>query len=217
MTVPIHRNPHATLTPLSATVFPAVSGVEMATSLFPQSLFEQFRLHAHLCIHRLQTTVLVFQSLQLAGHRGIMSPRGEVVKTDRRDARGLAQLLRMGWYRPAHRKSASSQEMRALLAGRRQMHSKAIDLEQTLRGLLRGFGMKISDVSRGKFAARIRELVAGQEMLMKIVESLLSARDAIWREFAKLHREVLAIVKADETCRRLMTTPGVGAVVSALS
>ncbi|MCB1834873.1 MAG: IS110 family transposase [Geminicoccaceae bacterium] len=137
-----------------------------------------------------------------------------VVKTDRRDARGIAQLLRMGWYRPVHRKSASSQEMRVLLAARRQMQAKAIDLEQTLRGLLRGFGMKVGSVSRGKFAARIHELVAGQEMLTRTAEPMLAAREAIWREFAKLHREVLAIVKADETCRRLMTAPGVGAVVS---
>ncbi|MFT4159477.1 IS110 family transposase [Shinella sp.] len=137
-----------------------------------------------------------------------------VIKTDRRDARGIAQLLRMGWYRPVHRKSTSSQEMRALLAARRQMQAKAIDLEQTLRGLLRGFGLKLGDVSRGKFAARIRELIAGHEMLTRITEPMLAARDAIWREFTKLHREVLALVKADETCRRLMTTPGVGAVVS---
>lgn len=137
-----------------------------------------------------------------------------VVKTDRRDARGIAQLLRMGWYRPVHRKSASSQEMRVLLAARRQMQAKAIGLEQTLRGLLRGFGMKVGSVSRGKFAARIRKLVTGQEMLTRTAEPMLAAREAIWREFAKLHREVLAIVKADETCRRLMTAPGVGAVVS---
>ncbi len=101
-----------------------------------------------------------------------------------------------------------------MLAARRQMQAKAIDLEQTLRGLSRGFGMKLGDVSRGKFAARIRELTAGHEMLTKITEPMLSARDAIWREFAKLHRELLAFVKADEACRLLMTAPGVGAVVS---
>ena len=81
------------------------------------------------------------------------------IKTDRRDARGIAQLLRMGWYRPMHRKSVPSQEVRALLAARKQMQIKAMDLEQTLRGLLRGFGLKVGDVSRGKLAARIRELV----------------------------------------------------------
>ncbi|NPD70309.1 IS110 family transposase (plasmid) [Lichenicola cladoniae] len=136
------------------------------------------------------------------------------IKTDRRDARGIAQLLRMGWYRPVHRKSVPSQEIRALLAARKQMQIKAMDLEQTMRGLLRGFGLKVGEVSRGKLAARLRELVAGHAMLERIVEPMLAAREALWREFVKLHREVLTIVKEDEVCRRLMTVPGVGAVVS---
>ena len=136
------------------------------------------------------------------------------IKTDRRDARGIAQLLRMGWYRPVHRKSVSSQEVRALLAARKQLQIKAMDVEQTLRGLLRGFGLKVGEVSRGKLAARVRELVVGHTMLERIVEPMLAAREAMWREFAKLHREVLGIVKEDQVCRRLMTVPGVGAVVS---
>ena len=107
-----------------------------------------------------------------------------------------------------------SQEVRALLAARKQMQIKAMDLEQTLRGLLRGFGLKVGDVSRGKLAARIRELVSGHAMLERIAEPMLTAREALWSEFAKLHREVLAIVKGDTICRRLMTVPGVGAVVS---
>jgi len=136
------------------------------------------------------------------------------VKTDRRDARGIAQLLRMGWYRPVHRKSVPSQEVRALLAARKQLQIKAMDLEQTLRGLLRGFGLKVGDVSRGKLPTRIRELATGHAMLELIVEPMLAAREAMWCEFAKLHREVLAITKADPVCRRLMTVPGVGAIVS---
>ena len=135
------------------------------------------------------------------------------IKTDRRDARGNAQLLRMGWYRPVHRKSVPLQEVRALLAARKQMHIKAMDLEQTLRGLLRGFGLKVGDVSRGKLA-RIRGLVSGHAMLERIAEPMLTAREALWSEFSKLHREVLAIVKEDQVCRRLMAVPGVGAVVS---
>ena len=85
------------------------------------------------------------------------------IKTDRRDARGIAQLLRMGWYRPVHRKSVPSQEVRALLAARKQMQIKAMDVEQTLRGLLRGFGLKVGEVSRGTLHASIpagRRLVA---------------------------------------------------------
>ena len=121
----------------------------------------------------------------------------------------------MGWYRPVHRKSVPSQEVRALLAARKQMQIKAMDLEQTLCGLLRGFGLKVGDVSRGKLAARIRELVSGHAMLERIAEPMLTARARrCGASSAKLHREVLAIVKEDQVCRRLMTVPGVGAVVS---
>ena len=108
----------------------------------------------------------------------------------------------MGWYRPVHRKSVPSQEIRALLGARKQLQTKVLDLEQ------------VGDVSRGKLPAHIRELAAGHAMLEKIVEPLLAACEAMWREFAKLHREVLVIVKKDQVCRRLMTVPGVGVLVS---
>lgn len=146
--------------------------------------------------------------------KAALSAMAMAIKTDRRDARGIAQLLRMGWYRPVHRKSVPSQEIRALLAPRKQMQIKAMDLEQTMRGLLRGFGLKVGEVSRGKLAARLRELVAGHTMLERIVEPMLAAREALWREFVKLHREVLTIVKGDQVCRRLMTVPGVGEAAS---
>ena len=94
------------------------------------------------------------------------------------------------------------------------MQIKAMDLEQTLRGLLRGFGMKVGDVSCGRLAARVRGLVNGHAMPERIAEPMLTAREALWREFAKLRCEVLAIVKEDQVCRRLMTVPGIGALVS---
>jgi transposase len=164
----------------------------------------------------------LYDGLQAAGYDVVLLETRHVkaalsamaVKTDRRDARGIAQLLRMGWFRPVHRKSVPSQEIRALLGARKQLQIKVMDLEQTLRGLLRGFGLKVGDVSRGKLPARIRELAAGHAMLERIVEPLLAAREAMWGEFTKLNREVLTIVKEDQVCRRLMTVPGVGAVVS---
>jgi transposase len=77
-----------------------------------------------------------------------------VVKTDRKDARGIAQLLRMGWYRPVHRKSPAAQEVRALLVGRKLLQAKLRDIELGIRGILRGFGLKVGEVSKGRFAAR---------------------------------------------------------------
>jgi transposase len=80
------------------------------------------------------------------------------VKTDRKDARGIAQLLRMGWFKPVHCKSPGSQEVRALLVARKQLLGKLVDLEACIRGILRGFGLKIGMVTRKGFEARVREL-----------------------------------------------------------
>jgi transposase len=137
-----------------------------------------------------------------------------VVKTDRKDARGIAQLLRMGWYRPVHRKSPPAQEVRALLVGRKLLQGKLLDVELGIRGLLRGFGLKLGEVNKGRFAARVRELVAGQPMLERVVGPMLRAREALRSEYLALHRAVLAIVREDAVCRRLMSVPGVGALVA---
>jgi len=136
------------------------------------------------------------------------------VKTDRRDARGIAQLLRLGWYRPVHAKSATAQEVRALLTSRKLMQGKLLDVESGIRGVLRGFGLKVGLVSRGRFETRIRELVAGHAILETVSDAMLAARAALETEFKRLHRELLEIVRADPVCRQLMSVPGVGAIVA---
>src|SRR3982751_1629387 len=115
-----------------------------------------------------------------------------VVKTDRKDARGIAQLLRTGWYRPVHRKSPDAQEIRALLVGRKLLQAQLRDVELSIRGLLRGFGLKLGEVSKGRFAARIEELIAGHEMLEAVIGAMRQAREGLRAEFARLHRRMLA-------------------------
>jgi len=137
-----------------------------------------------------------------------------IVKTDRKDARGIAQLLRMGWYRSVHCKSPPAQEVRALLTGRKLLLGKATDVELGIRGLLRGFGLKVGAVGKAGFAARVRELVAGHGLLEPVIEPMLRAREALRTEMSQLHRQVLALVRLDDVCRRFMTVPGVGPVVA---
>ncbi len=136
------------------------------------------------------------------------------VKTDRRDARGIAQLLRLGWYRPVHAKSASAQEVRSLLTARKLIQAKLLDIESGIRGVLRGFGLKVGTISRGRFDIRVRELVAGQPVLEIVTGAMLAARAALGTQFKRLHRELLGLVRADPVCRRLMSVPGVGALVA---
>ncbi len=137
-----------------------------------------------------------------------------IVKTDRKDARGIAQLLRMGWYRPVHCKSLLAQEVRALLAGRKLLQTKLLDVEFSIRGLLRGFGLKMGEVSKGRFAARVEELITGHAMLEQVAGAMLAAREALRVEFNRLHRAMLAITREDPICKRLMTAQGVGAVTA---
>ena len=137
-----------------------------------------------------------------------------IVKTDRKDARGIARLLRMGWFRSVYCKSPPAQEVRALLVARKLLQGKLLDVELSIRGILRGFGLKLGEVSRGRFAARVRELATGQPTLERVAEPMLRAREALRSEYLALHRAVLAIVREDAVCRRLMTVPGVGPLVA---
>ena len=72
------------------------------------------------------------------------------IKTDRRDAEGIARLLQMGWFRPVHCKTVSSQEKRALLSSRKSVKDALINMELSLRGVLRNFGLKLGQVSKGR-------------------------------------------------------------------
>lgn len=136
------------------------------------------------------------------------------VKTDRKDARGIAQLLRMGWYRPVHAKSADAQAVRALLVGRKLLQAKLLDVELSIRGILRGYELKVGEVSRGRFEVRIRDLIEGHDVLGTVIGAMLEARAALWSEFTRLHRAMLRIARADPVCQQLMSAPGVGALVS---
>jgi transposase len=140
--------------------------------------------------------------------------KAQINKTDRNDARGIAQMMRAGLYRPVHVKTLRSQKLRMLLTHRKLLQSKAIAVENDLRGTLRNFGLKVGVAGAVKFEARIKELVADIPDLAGMVEPLLIVRRVLREQIAVLHRRLLAIVKDDVVCRRLMTIPGVGPVVA---
>src|SRR6267154_4478170 len=102
--------------------------------------------------------------------------KAQINKTDRNDARGIAQMMRVGLYRPVHVKTLRSQKLRMLLTHRKLLQSKAIAIENDLRGTLRNFGLKVGAVSGGRYEARVRELVAGFPRLAAIAEPLLTQR-----------------------------------------
>src|SRR5262249_51749160 len=140
--------------------------------------------------------------------------KAQINKTDRNDARGIAQMMRVGLYRPVHVKTLRSQKLRMLMTHRKLLQSKAIAIETDLRATLRNFGLKVGVVGAAKLEPRMKELVENLPDLTVLVEPLLIVRRVTRGQVDILHRRLLAIVRDDDVCRRLMTVPGVGPVVA---
>jgi len=131
-------------------------------------------------------------------------------KTDANDAEGLAQLARTGWYREVAAKRPESRLARAVLLARRQLAKQRRDLENQVRALLRGFGLSVGRVARGRFEERVWELVRRQPLLEGAIEPLLLVRRCLEEKLKQLDARIAAAVRGSPVCARLMTVPGVG-------
>jgi len=131
------------------------------------------------------------------------------IKTDRNDARAIAQVMRVGWY------TVVSQELRMLLNNRKTLLIKQIDIENEIRGVLRVFGLKLSGrIPQATFEQQTNELTDGHPRLAAMLRPMLVARAALREQYGVLHKMVLEIVRREPTCQRLMTIPGVGALTA---
>jgi transposase len=134
-------------------------------------------------------------------------------KTDKNDARGIAQILRTGWYRSVHVKSIESHHIRALLSSRKAILNKCIDLENEVRGLFKIFGHKLPPkLKHGAFDGAVRATIEADAALSHALLPLLDARLVLYRTFLEMDRRARKLAQEDEICRRLMTVPGIGAI-----
>ena len=120
------------------------------------------------------------------------------VKTDRRDAEGIARLLRMGWFRPVHCKSVSVQEMRALLSARKAVQKAALDIEQSLRGAVLSYSRLGYSGPFPGWAQRMRT-VSGVPSAVK----RLSRAMRIWTSASCLSKS-LAMMRSPKSLRHLI-------------
>jgi transposase len=134
-------------------------------------------------------------------------------KSDRNDARGLAQIVRTGWYREVIVKSFDSQLLRSLLTARAQLVRMRVDLANQIRGVLKPFGLIAGKGGGQAFADRVRALVANGP-LQTVAEALLTAWQAINSQIAILTRRLIDMARQDQAVKRLRTTPGVGTLVA---
>ena len=137
-------------------------------------------------------------------------------KSDPNDARGLAELIRVGWYREVRVKSDDSQAVRSLLVARSRLVSIRRDLENQVRSLLKEVGLLFPRAIGSRFRTHVLGLLEEQHVLRPIIEGLLTIHEQVEQQQAALDKRVRHEAKADETTRRLMSVPGVG-VVTALA
>jgi len=135
-------------------------------------------------------------------------------KTDRNDARALAQIMRTGWYRQVHVKSRPCRLWRSLLVARRTVLNEMRSIENVVRAVLREGGLKLGTPSRTAFAGTVRDLVADDATLRPLVEALLAILSTMLDQLAGLTKQVLDIARREEVCRRLMSVPGVGPITA---
>jgi transposase len=140
--------------------------------------------------------------------------KAQNVKTDRNDARGIAHIMRTGWYKAVHVKSHASQKLRVLLNNRRCLLDKRLEIENQIRGTLKVFGLKTGAVTAVSYEKRIQVLIGDDEELQAYVGPLLEVRRHLRAQCLKLEKRIIEIGKGNEVCRRLMTIPGVGVLTA---
>jgi transposase len=125
-------------------------------------------------------------------------------------------MMRLGHYRPVHVKSAAAQSMRTTLAARMQLVASQLQIEGTIRGLLKVYGLKIGAIHRNRFAARVADLLeeAALPKLSAAIEPLLRVREVMRGERKAADRTLADSARRSELGRRLMTIPGIGPVTT---
>ncbi|MGY4345271.1 transposase [Bradyrhizobium sp. GM7.3] len=137
-------------------------------------------------------------------------------KSDQNDARGLAELVRLGWYREVKVKSEESQKIRAILVARSRLVSMHRDIENQVRSLIKKCGLLFPRAIGQQFRNQVSELLGVDHLLLSVISPLLSIHENVCQQQGKFDDEVRRLAKLDDTTRRLMTVPGVG-VVTALT
>jgi transposase len=176
------------------------------------------RRYRRIGIEAMAITPWIYEALAKAGlpiicienrhAHGVLKAR--LNKTDRNDARGIAELMRAGLYKAVHVKTQASQHSKLLLSVRRLLKIKVIDLDNMIRAVLLQSGRKLKPGGVHTFERRVRALARGSGLVEQMVDALLRARGALAAEMAALQARITELAENDPVCRRLMTAPGVG-------
>lgn len=168
--------------------------------------------------------IWLYKALHNAGHTVICietrhakaAMAAQNVKTDRNDARGIAQMMRTAWYKPVHVKSEKNQRIKMVINSRRCLVDQRVVIENYIRGALKTFGLKVGQTTKPKYEERIRELIQGDGELEIAIIPLLEVRASILRQIQILEQLLITAARTDHQCKKLMTIPGIGPLTALL-
>jgi transposase len=149
-----------------------------------------------------------------AGHAHRFLKEWRVNKTDRNDARGIAELMRINAYKTVHIKTQQSRQSSALISVRKLLLRKVCDIEHGIGSTLLLFGLKLNSGGRSTFERRVRALVRSDAFLASLLEPLMAVRAHNLEALHAFERRLQEMADADPVCRRLMTAPAVGAITA---
>ena len=135
-------------------------------------------------------------------------------KSDRSDARGLADMLRVGWFREVHAKSVTSHERRTLLGARHQLVTMRSELDAQIRGMLKTFGLILGTGNKDALIRRAEELAEGHPVMSGLAAKLAEVRRHVASPVAAIDRDIRRLVRTEPTLKRFLTVPGVGPITA---
>lgn len=135
-------------------------------------------------------------------------------KTDKNDARGIAEYLQKGNCCVVNVKSIDSYRIRTLLGARSQLVGMRTAVKNQIRGVLKTFGAVVSNSEEEGFDAQLRATMKGDRVLQKMVAPLLKVLESVHAQVIALDKVIKKYAENDTICSHLMTIPGVGAVTA---
>ncbi len=134
-------------------------------------------------------------------------------KTDKTDAHGIADLMRVDKFRAVWVKSVGAQRTRAMLTVREQLRRPSLDLRNGVWSILQAKGLRPPKLAKPEFRIAV-DAALEDPALRPILQPLVDIVEHLAREITALDRQIAMLAKTSEPCRRLMTVPGVGPLVA---
>lgn len=138
-----------------------------------------------------------------------------VNKTDKNDARGIADALRTGMFTRVHEKPQEAINRSAILSMRRCIVNQRTDIKNHIRGILKTYGIRLGSVGPKRFNETVKHRIQDLDHLVRqTIEEMLEIFDMLDQKIDRLDGELLKIAHNDKDVRLLMTTQGIGPITA---